>query len=122
MLIHFCKSKLAHGYITEADLHYEGSITIDVELLDAAGIIPGERVEVLNVNNGNRFKTYAIKGLAGSGQICLNGPAARLGVVGDEVIILSYVLMDPQEARKSETVVVHLDKENKIKKIKTPLI
>jgi len=116
MFIQFCKSKLAHGHITEAELHYEGSITIDEELLDAVGIIPGEKVEVLNMNNGNRFSTYAIKGKAGSGKICLNGPAARLGLVGDQVIVLSYAYMDPQEAREHATKVVYLDQDNKIKK------
>ncbi len=117
MFIEFCKSKLAHGYITEAELHYEGSITIDEDLLDAVGIIPGEKVEVLNMNNGNRFNTYAIKGEAGSGRICLNGPAARLGLIGDQVIIVSYAFMDPQEAKESETKVVYLDKDNKIKSL-----
>jgi len=117
MFIEFCKSKLAHGYVTEAELHYEGSITVDEELLQAVNITPGEKVEVLNMNNGNRFNTYAIKGKAGSGQICLNGPAARLGLVGDQVIILSYAYMDPQEAKESETKVIYLDKENKIKEL-----
>lgn len=117
MFIEFCKSKLAHGNITEAELNYEGSITIDEDLLDAVGIIPGEKVEVLNMNNGNRFNTYAIKGEAGSGRICLNGPAARLGLVGDQVIIVSYAFMDPQEAKESETKVVYLDKDNKIKSL-----
>ena len=117
MFIEFCKSKLAHGTVTDASLHYEGSITIDEELLEAAGILAGEKVEVLNMNNGNRFTTYAIKGKAGAGQICLNGPAARMGLVGDQVVVLSYALMDPQEARESETKVVYLDNNNKIKKL-----
>ncbi len=116
MLIHFCKSKLAHGRITEAQLHYEGSITIDSDLLKAANIVPGEKVEVLNVNNGNRFETYAIIAPAGSGEICLNGPAARLGLVGDQVIILTYCLLTPEEAQKSKIKVVQLDEKNKIKK------
>jgi len=73
MYIQFCKSKIAHGFITEAELLYEGSITIDEDILKAANILPGEKVDVLNVNNGNRFETYAIVGEAGSGQICLNG-------------------------------------------------
>ena len=100
MLIQFCKSKIAHATVTQAELYYEGSITIDENLMKAVNLIPGERVDVLNINNGNRFDTYAIKGPAGSGVICLNGPAARLGVVGDKVIILSYAYMEPQEAQK----------------------
>lgn len=115
MYIHFCKSKISHATITEAELHYEGSITVDEEILTAANIIPGERVEVLNLNNGNRFETYAIAGKAGGGDVCLNGPAARLGLVGDQVIILSYALLDPQEAKKTQLKVIYLDKKNKIK-------
>ncbi len=116
MLIHFCKSKLAHGRITEAELHYEGSITIDSDLLKAADILPGEKVEVLNLNNGNRFETYTIEAPAGSGEICLNGPAARLGLVGDKVIILTYCLVDPEEAKRLKIKVIHLDEKNRIKK------
>jgi len=115
MLIEFCKSKLAHGYVTEAQLYYEGSITVDEELLSAADIIPGEKVEVLNMQNGNRFNTYAIAGETGSGQICLNGPAARLGIVGDQVIILSYAFLDQKEAKSAKTKIVYLDENNKIK-------
>lgn len=115
MFIEFCKSKIAHGFVTEAELFYEGSITIDEDLLKAADILPGEKVEVLNINNGNRFTTYAITGEAGSGRICLNGPAARLGLVGDQIIILSYAFMDPQEAKNYKTKVIYLDEKNKIK-------
>ncbi len=115
MLIELCKSKIAHGLITEAELHYEGSITIDEDLLKAADILPGERVDVLNINNGNRFNTYTIVGAAGSGQICLNGPAARLGLVGDKIMVLSYALMEPQEARDYKMKIIHLDNDNKIK-------
>ena len=114
MFITLCKSKISHAIITEAELHYEGSITVDADLLKAAHILEGEKVEVLNINNGNRFETYAIKG--SSGQICLNGPAARLGLVGDQIIILSYVLLDPAEAKKSKIKVIHVDEKNKIKK------
>ena len=116
MFIHMCKSKLAHGRITEAQLHYEGSITIDSKLLKAAAIFPFEKVDVLNVNNGNRFETYAIEGKAGSGQICLNGPAARLGVVGDEVIILSYALVESQKAGSLKPKIIHLNERNQIKR------
>lgn len=114
MEIEFCKSKIAHGYVTEAELFYEGSITIDEDLIKAVDIIPSERVEVLNINNGNRFTTYVIPGKAGSGKICLNGPAARLGLVGDQVIILSYARATPEEARNTPTKIVFLDKNNKI--------
>ncbi len=114
MFITFCKSKIAHGRITEAQLYYEGSITVDESLLKAVGIISGEKVEVLNVNNGSRMETYAIAGKAGSGQICLNGPAARLGCVGDQLIILSYCLVNEEEAKKIKTKVVYLNDNNKI--------
>lgn len=115
MLIEFCKSKIAHGAVTEAELFYEGSITIDEDLLKAVDILPGEKVEVLNLNNGNRFNTYAIAGKAGSGQICLNGPAARLGLVGDQVIVLSYALMEPREARNYRAKIIYLGEGNRIK-------
>ena len=115
MQITFCKSKIAHARITEAELYYEGSITIDETLLKAVGILPGEKVEVLNLNNGERLETYAIAGEAGSGQICLNGPAARRGYVNDKVIILSYALMDVKDARNYKTRVVYLDDHNHIR-------
>lgn len=116
MLITFCKSKLAHGHVTEAELYYEGSITIDEDLLQEVNILPGEKVEVLNLNNGTRLETYAIAGKSGSGQICLNGPAARCGFVGDKIIILSYALMEQKEAKDFQTKVVYLDEKNKIRK------
>src|SRR3989338_2938184 len=116
MLITFCKSKIGHGQVTEAELYYEGSITVDEKLLKAVNILPGEKVEVLNLNNGSRIETYTIAGKAGSGQICLNGPAARSGVVGDKIIILSYALVDNKEAKGTKTKVVYLDEKNKIRK------
>ena len=116
MFIEFCKSKIAHGVVTQAELFYEGSITVDEDLLKSVDILPGEKVEVLNINNGNRFNTYAIAGEAGSGKICLNGPAARLGLVGDQIIILSYAFMEPEEAKNSKTKIIYLDQNNKIKK------
>ena len=116
MFIEFCKSKIAHGHVTEAQLHYEGSITVDQNLLKAVDIIEGEKVHVLNMNNAERFETYAIAGPAGSGVICLNGPAARLGVVGDQIVILSYAMIDPAEAKKIRTKVVYLGQKNQIKK------
>lgn len=115
MQIEFCKSKIAHGYITEAELFYEGSITIDEEIIKAVDIIPGEKVEVLNINNGNRFNTYVIAGEPGSGKICLNGPAARLGLVGDQIIVLSYAMIEQEIARSTSMKIVHLDENNKIK-------
>ncbi len=116
MLIQFCKSKIAHAKITEAELYYEGSITVAEDLLKAVAIVSGEKVEVLNLNNGARIETYCIPGKAGSGQICLNGPAARCGLVGDKIIILSYALMEPREAKKSKTKVVYLDEKNHIRR------
>ena len=116
MLLHFCKSKINRVFVTEAELHYEGSITIDSDLLKAADILEGEKVEVLNLNNGNRFETYAINGKPGSGEICLNGPAARMGLVGDQIIVLCYVLLTPEEAKKNKIKVVRVDNKNRIKK------
>ncbi len=115
MLIQFCKSKIAHATITESNLYYEGSITIDEDLIKAVDIIPGEKVEVLNLNNGNRFDTYVIFGEAGSGHICLNGPAARQGLLGDKIIVLSYGMVTQEEAKTIQTKIVHLDDNNKIK-------
>lgn len=115
MLINFCKSKIAHGTVTQADLHYEGSITIDADLMKAVDLIAGEQVDVLNMNNANRFQTYVIPGRAGSGEICLNGPAARLGIVGDKIVILSYGLVEQEEARRLRTKIIYLDDSNKIK-------
>ena len=115
MFVEICKSKIAHGFITEAELFYEGSITIDETLLKAVDILPGEKVDVLNINNGNRFTTYVIVGETGSGRICLNGPAARLGLVGDQVIVLSYAAMKPEEAKNYKAKTIYLDEKNKIK-------
>jgi len=115
MLIEFCTTKITYATITEGNLHYEGSITIDEDILNAADIIPGQKVQIVNLNNGQRFDTYAIKGRAGSGHICLNGPAARLGLAGDEIHILTYGMMDPQEAKSCQTKVITLDDQNKIK-------
>ena len=115
MLIEFCTSKINNGRITEAELFYEGSITLDENIIKAANIIPGQKVTVLNLHNGNRFETYAITGKAGSGTICLNGPAARLGLVGDQVTILTYALMEPQEAKQTQLKLVKLDENNQVK-------
>ena len=116
MLIEFCKSKISHATVTQAELHYEGSITIDEKILKAVDIIPGEKVHVLNINTGSRIETYAIAGKAASGVICLNGPAARHGYVGDQLIIISYAFVDKAEALQQRMKVVRLDKNNRIKK------
>ena len=118
MFIEVLKSKIGHATITQAELHYEGSITIDSDILKAVGMIPGEKVHVLNENNGNRLETYVIAGNPASGVICLNGPAARHGYVGDRLIILSYGLAEAEEARRFVPKIVYLDAKNKIKKNK----
>lgn len=111
MLIEVLKSKLHCVKVTEANLNYIGSITIDEDLLDAANMIVGEKVQIVNNNNGERFETYIIKGKRGSGCICLNGAAARKVQVGDVVIIISYALMDFEEAKSFKPSVV-FPKEN----------
>jgi aspartate 1-decarboxylase len=108
------KSKLHRVRVTEADLNYEGSVTIDSDLMDAAQILPWEQVNVLNVMNGERFDTYAIRGPRGSGVVCLNGPAARLAHVGDLVIILTYAQMEREELLRHTPIVVHVDENNRI--------
>jgi aspartate 1-decarboxylase len=114
MMIEVLKSKLHCVTVTEANLNYMGSITIDEDLMDAAGMIAGEKVQVLNNNNGERFETYIIKGKRGSGCICLNGAAARRVQVGDTVIIISYALMDFEEAKTFQPRIV-FPENNKIK-------
>lgn len=106
MMIEVLKSKLHCVTITEANLHYMGSVTIDEDLMDAAGLIAGEKVQIVNNNNGERIETYIIKGKRGSGCVCLNGAAARKCVVGDTVIIISYALMDIEEAKTFSPKVV----------------
>jgi len=108
------RSKIHWATVTEIKLNYEGSITIDEELIKEAGFLPGERVEVFNVNNGARFSTYVIPGKAGSGTICLNGAAARLAEVGDKLIIISYVLTGEEEARNIKPKIIHVDEKNRI--------
>ncbi len=109
MQIEVVKSKIHRASVTQADLNYVGSITIDPILLEAANIIPGERVYIVNNNNGERFDTYVIKGERGSGQICINGAAARKVQVGDIVIIMSYAMMDFEEAKTFKPWVVFPD-------------
>jgi len=110
------KSKIHRARITEADLYYEGSLTVDMDLLEQANILPNEKVHVVNINNGQRFETYTIVGERGSGTIGLNGAAARLGAVGDEVIIISYAQMQEDEAKKYKPVILLVDEKNSIKK------
>ncbi|MCG0278316.1 MAG: aspartate 1-decarboxylase [Thermanaeromonas sp.] len=107
------KSKIHRATVTEANLNYVGSITIDSELLDAADILPHEQVQVVNINNGARFETYVIPGERGSGVICVNGAAARLVQPGDIVIIISYGLYSDEEARRLEPRVVFVDARNR---------
>ncbi|MBE6272794.1 MAG: aspartate 1-decarboxylase [Bacteroidaceae bacterium] len=109
MLIEVMKSKIHCARVTEANLNYMGSITIDEDLMDAANLIAGEKVAIVNNNNGERFETYIIKGERGSGCICLNGAAARKVQVGDIVIIMSYALMDFEEAKRFQPSVIFPD-------------
>jgi aspartate 1-decarboxylase len=108
------RSKIHRATVTQAELYYEGSITVDSDLLAAADILEFEKVQVVNVNNGTRLETYTIAGKAGSGIICLNGPAARLGCVGDEVIIITYCQYSEDEAKTHKPVIVLVDKNNKV--------
>ena len=112
--IEVLKSKIHRVSVTQADLNYVGSITIDEELMDAANMIEGEKVQVLDVDNGERLETYIIKGERGSGAICLNGPAARKVQVGDTVIIIAYALMDFEEAKTFKPTVVFPKEGNRV--------
>jgi aspartate 1-decarboxylase len=114
MMRWMCKSKIHRVTITEANLNYEGSITVDEVLLDAANIVPYEMVQVLNINNGQRLETYAIPGPKNSGVICLNGAAARCGMAGDKVIILSTALVDEASVPAYTPCVVFVDGQNRI--------
>jgi aspartate 1-decarboxylase len=114
MLRNLCKSKIHRATITGVHLHYEGSIAIDEKLLKAADIMPNEMVQVVNVNNGTRFETYVIEAGAGSGTVALNGAAARLGMPGDKVIILSTCLLDTESVRRYKPKVVCVDGRNRI--------
>ncbi len=109
------KSKIHRATLTGTDLDYQGSITIDENLLEKADILPGEQVHVLNINNGQRFVTYAIAAPRGSGTVLLNGPAARLGTVGDKVIIISYCQISAEKAKDLHAKIVLVDEENRPK-------
>jgi aspartate 1-decarboxylase len=116
---HLMKSKIHRATITSADLHYEGSLTVDVDLLEAADLVKHEEVQVVNVNTGDRFSTYVIPGPRGSGVMQLNGAAARLGFRGDLVIIISYGLYSEEEARRHSPRVVFVDQDNRV--VRPPL-
>lgn len=116
MIYTMMHGKIHRATVTEANLNYVGSITIDEDLLDAAGILPGEKVQIVNNNNGARLETYTIPGKRGSGVICLNGAAARCALDGDIVIIIAYAQMDEKEAKALEPKVVLVDKQNHIVK------
>ena len=114
MNIEVFKSKIHRAKVTQAELHYVGSITLDETLMEAANIIENEKVQIVNVNNGERFETYVIKGARDSGAVCLNGPAARKVQVGDVIIIVSYGFMGFEEAKKYEPIIVFPDENNSL--------
>jgi len=111
------KSKIHRATVTDADLHYEGSISIDEKLLEEANMVPYEKVAIYDIDNGARFSTYIIKGKRNSGTICLNGAAARMVAKGDLIIIATYVMVDDEEAKKWKPKCVLVDAQNKIKKV-----
>jgi aspartate 1-decarboxylase len=114
-----CKGKLHRATVTQAELHYVGSITLAADLMAAAGILPWERVQVVDVANGARFETYVVEGRAGSGTVCVNGAAARLVQVGDPVIVIAYALVDAKEARSFHPAIVLLHPDNTIREVLT---
>lgn len=116
MLVHVLKSKIHRVKVTQAELNYVGSITVDEDLIDAAGMFVNEKVQVVNINNGARLETYIIKGERGSGTVCLNGAAARLVQMGDLVIIMSYAMMELDVAKSFVPQVVFPDQQNKLLK------
>lgn len=118
MILTMLKAKIHRAVVTESNLNYAGSITIDKDLMEASGILEYEQVSVVDIDNGNRLETYVIEGAPGSGVICLNGAAARLVHMGDKVIIIAYCLVDPQEAREHSPVAVFVDGNNKIAEVK----
>lgn len=114
MYIEVLKSKIHRVKLTEAELHYVGSITIDQDLMDAADLVENEKVQIVNINNGERLETYVIKGERGSGKICLNGPAARKAQVGDIIIIISYCSIEKDKARDHQPIVIFPDEKNRL--------
>ncbi len=117
MFINMLKGKIHRATVKQAELHYVGSITVDPKLLEAAGILEYEYVQIVDVENGSRFETYTIAGEPDSGMICLNGAAARQVAVGDHIIIMSYAQMTPEEAKEHKPNVVFVDEENKIREV-----
>lgn len=113
MFVEVVKSKIHRVKVTQAELHYVGSITIDEDLLDASNIINGQKVQIVNIDNGERLETYVIKGERGSGEICLNGPAARRVQVGDTIIIIAYCWLSPEDAQKFEPTLIFPDEHNR---------
>lgn len=119
MLVEMLKGKIHRATVVQAELDYVGSITVDEELLEKSGILEYEKVQIVDVNNGNRFETYTIAGERGSGMICLNGAAARCVSVGDKIIIMAYAQMTPEEVKDYHPNVVFVDEENKVSRITT---
>lgn len=117
MLITMLKAKIHRATVTQAELDYVGSITVDIELLEQAGILEYEKVQIVDINNGARFETYTIAGERGSGVMCLNGAAARMVQTGDKIILMTYAQMTPEEAKELRPKVLFVDGDNKIKKI-----
>jgi len=117
MMLSMLKSKIHRATITQANLDYTGSLTLDPLLMEAADMLPNERIQVLNINTGDRFETYIIKGRRGSGTVCLNGAAARLGQPGDLIIALTYAAMDLEEAKRHVPKIVHVDESNAIRRV-----
>lgn len=120
MLRTICKSKIHSATVTEANLQYTGSLTLDPELMRAADLAPYEQVQVVNLNNGTRFETYCIEGAPGSGTVCLNGAAARLAVVGDKIIVISYAQLTDEELREHNPKLVFVGEQNRIRQVVTP--
>ena len=117
MTIQMLKGKIHRAVVVQAELDYVGSITVDPELMEAAGILEYEKVQIINIKNGSRFETYTIAGEPGSGMICLNGAAARMVQVKDHIIIMSYCDMTPEEAKQHKPKVVFVDEKNRIKRV-----
>ncbi|MBC8490645.1 MAG: aspartate 1-decarboxylase [Bacteroidetes bacterium] len=117
MLRTMCKSKIHRATVTKSELFYEGSLTLDTTLIDAADMKPFEKIQVLNLNNGERLETYLSPGESNTGVVCLNGPAARRGVVGDEIIIISYADYDDNELEDFKPKIVYVDKRNRISNV-----
>lgn len=118
MYINLLKSKIHRATVTEANLDYVGSITIDEDLMDASDIIKNEKVQIADINNGNRFETYVIPGVRGSGMVCLNGATARLVLPGDLIIIMSYAMLERSEAKEFEPKILFVNNQNRVVEIK----